>query len=193
MIPDSPYAFAFRGLLTEEALDKAGRRALALDQIEALAEIQAAIPLADLEPQKVMAAQRMAVVYTGIAALENSMRKFVGDVLLETVGADWWTSGVSKAIQERSEGRIKKEEKLRYHGARGGAPIDYADFGDLAKIIQQNWSHFEDYMPSSEWAAQISNVIENSRNIIMHSGTLDQIDIERVGMNIRDWVKQVGA
>jgi hypothetical protein len=35
--------------------------------------------------------------------------------------------------------------------------------------------------------------LERSRNVIMHSGDLDQQDVERIGIHIRDWVKQVGA
>jgi hypothetical protein len=34
---------------------------------------------------------------------------------------------------------------------------------------------------------------KHSRNVIMHSGMLDLEDIERLGMNLHDWVKQVGA
>ena len=44
-----------------------------------------------------------------------------------------------------------------------------------------------------DWAAAIFDVIERSRNVIMHSGVLDKEDIQRLGINIRDWIKQVGA
>lgn len=30
------------------------------------------------------------------------------------------------------------------------------------------------------------------RNIVMHGGVLAKEDIERVGMNIRDWIRQTG-
>jgi hypothetical protein len=46
---------------------------------------------------------------------------------------------------------------------------------------------------SVEWVKAVFEAIERSRNVIMHSGTLGREDIERVGMNIRDWVRQVGA
>lgn len=35
--------------------------------------------------------------------------------------------------------------------------------------------------------------IEKSRNVIMHSGVLDDFDIARVGMNIRDWLHQINV
>jgi len=34
--------------------------------------------------------------------------------------------------------------------------------------------------------------LERSRNIIMHGGVISREDIERIGMNIRDWVRQIG-
>jgi len=34
--------------------------------------------------------------------------------------------------------------------------------------------------------------LETSRNIIMHGGILELEDVERIGMNIRDWIKQAG-
>jgi hypothetical protein len=44
-----------------------------------------------------------------------------------------------------------------------------------------------------EWATSIFASIERSRNVIMHSGVLDIEDVERLGINIRDWIKQVGS
>lgn len=45
---------------------------------------------------------------------------------------------------------------------------------------------------SIDWARQIIQTIERSRNVIMHSGELGRKDIERIGTNIRDWISQVG-
>ena len=51
---------------------------------------------------------------------------------------------------------------------------------------------FEDFVYSIEWASSIFDTISKSRNVIMHSGELSKEDIERIGIHIRDWVKQVG-
>jgi hypothetical protein len=80
-----------------------------------------------------------------------------------------------------------------FGSTNGDAPINYTDLKNLANIIRANQEHFEDFLPSAEWASAIFDAIERSRNVIMHSGTLDLEDVERLGMNIRDWVKQVGA
>ena len=52
---------------------------------------------------------------------------------------------------------------------------------------------FEVHIVSLEWAKQIFTTLEKSRNVIMHSGELGERDIERIGINIRDWISQVGA
>lgn len=60
-------------------------------------------------------------------------------------------------------------------------------------IIRANWEPLEAHIPTPEWAGSIFDAVERSRNVIMHSGTVDDEDIARVGITIRDWVKQVGA
>lgn len=57
----------------------------------------------------------------------------------------------------------------------------------------ENWPRLEPYIGSIEWAASIFDVVERSRNVIMHSGVLEKEDIQRLGINIRDWIKQVGV
>jgi len=100
---------------------------------------------------------------------------------------------VSKGLRADAEKRKKDEDQIRWHGARGNSMIFYTQIGDLPTIIQKNLEFFEDYIESVEWARQIFKALERSRNVIMHSGELSMNDIERVAMNIRDWVRQVGG
>lgn len=58
--------------------------------------------------------------------------------------------------------------------------------------MSQNYDLFEVHIVSIDWARQIFQTIERSRNVIMHSGELGRRDIERIGTNIRDWINQVG-
>ena len=186
------YEFAFRGFLAEEALDKAGRLhpnvAGALDE-----EIAQRLAVDLLDEGFLTGARRMAVVYMAISAFENSVRKLITTILLEKVGENWWDQCVSAGIRKKVENRQKEEEKIKWHSQRGASSITYTDLGDLGNIIRNSWEHFEPHVPSIEWANGVLDTIERSRNVIMHSGYLDRVDIERVGMNIRDWVKQVGA
>lgn len=186
------YTFVFRGVLTEEALDRAGRisKHLSSDLDKKTAE-RLSINL--LDEDLVSHAKKMATVYTAIAVFENSVRAFISKKLLEEVGDGWLDSAVSEKIRNRAESRREEENKIKWHAQRGDSLINYIEFGDLASIINQNWVLFEDHLQSLDWVRQIFNTLERSRNVIMHSGELGNEDIERIGSCIRDWVKQVGA
>jgi Swt1-like HEPN len=187
------YEFAFRGLLAEEALDRAGRPSrIGSGMFDA--DVAERLSLDVLDEQHVAAAKLMAAVYVAVAAFENGARQLVTTVLRESVGDDWWENAVSAGIQKSCKTRQDDEAKHRFHTQRGDAPINYTDLVQLGNIIRQNPEHFvPDFLPSVEWADAIFDAIERSRNVIMHSGTLDAEDVARLGMNLRDWVKQVGA
>lgn len=186
------YDFVFRGQLAEQALDAAGRQSRRLADF-AEAETARMLSLDLLAPQDVADASAMANVYVAIAAFENSVRTLIADVLLEQIGEDWWEKGVSEKIRGRAETKRAEEERVRWHVQRGVDPINYTQMPDLANIIRQNWPHFQPHIPSIEWADSLFDVIERSRNVIMHSGMLSRPDVERLGIFIRDWIKQVGA
>jgi thymidylate synthase len=155
--------------------------------------IAGAFPFDLLDDSFVEQAGKMATVYIAIAAFENVARKFVQDRLLEQHGADWWDKNISQEVRQNAEKRKADEAQHRYHGSRGTSMIFYTKMGDLPTIIQKNWADFEGYIPSVEWARQLFGAVERSRNVIMHSGDLSMNDIQRVGMNIRDWLQQVGG
>lgn len=186
------YDFVMRGLLTEEALDRAGRLSPNLSGIDDV-EIGASLSIDLLDEERVIQAKQMAVVYTAIAALENSVRDLITKVLLAEVGDEWWKQSVSEKVRKSAETRMAEEERARWHQRRGAQPLDYTNMSDLLSIIRSTWPKLEPYVGSIEWAQSIFDVVERSRNVIMHSGTLDKEDIQRLGINIRDWVKQVGV
>ena len=189
---DRLYSFIMRGELTKVALEKtdvvgkhSSSEILAQEYIKCLS-------LNLLDDENVNAAKLMATVYTSISAFENTVRQFVVKVLLEHKGENWWENCVSEKIRKMAETRKKEEEKIRWHTPRGDSMINYVEFGDLASIMQQNYELFEIHIISIDWARQIFQTLERSRNVIMHSGELGRRDIERIGTNIRDWISQVG-
>ena len=190
--PDRVYDFVFKGLLTEEALDRAGRQSRNLGEL-ADVEIAKTLSIDLLDDELVANAKSMAVVYAATAAFENAVRGLIKNILLENVGENWWADAVSEKVRKRAETRKEEEKKIKWHTQRGDDPIYYTTMGDLGNIIRANFEKFEPYIHSAEWAAGVFDVVERSRNVIMHSGTLGNEDIERLGINIRDWIKQVGA
>ena len=152
------------------------------------------VALGLLDEDEVANANRMAPVYVAIAAFENSVRSLVAQRLVERVGANWWaTINLSTDIKNRSESRQKEEEKIRWHQSRGLGPIYFTELRDLTSIIKGNWPHFEDLLHDADWVNHVIKTLERSRNVIMHSGQLSMDDIERVGVTIRDWLRQVGG
>lgn len=188
--PDGIYDFAFRGLMADQAIDAAGRSHRSLPGIDE--DVAATVSLSLLDDRFVTEARRMATVSTAIAAFENTVRDLVRRVLLEHPGADWWES-VSASIRAKAKKRQADEAQHRFHTQRGEDPVSFIDFRDLLNVMRANEAAFAPFWPSPEWARSVFDAVERSRNVIMHSGTLDQEDIERVGVMIRDWIRQVGG
>ncbi|MGJ0390534.1 Swt1 family HEPN domain-containing protein [Microbacterium sp. CGR1] len=188
---DRLYNFVYRGMLTEEALDAAGRPGRTVFSATE-ADIERALSLELFDPDMLDAARLMSVLYAAIAAFEHSVRKFVSRVLIDAFAEDWWDEGVSKKIREFAESRKNDEEKTKWHGVRGENLLSYTELGHLPNIMQQNWELFEPYVRRLDWATSIFGTIERSRNVIMHSGNLEMPDVERIGILMRDWNKQVG-
>ena len=134
----------------------------------------------------------MSAVYIAIASFENSVRKLILDVMLEEFGEGWWDQKVSSDIQKRAQKKIDDEKQIRWHTPRGLSPIYFTELKDLTSIINANFTAFEDTLADPEWVRHTIRSLERSRNVIMHSGELSIADIERVGMTIRDWIRQVG-
>jgi hypothetical protein len=193
MNADQLYSFTFRGLLTQEALDKTQAQSRLPMSAFVDEEIAKSLSLDVLDREIVARSRRMAVVYTAISAFENYVRDFVSKVFLEEVGENWWEEKVPEGIRSKAKSRHEEESKVRWHSPRGDEPLNYTDFGELISIIIQNWELFEVYLQSQEWMKHILKTLERSRNVIMHSGELENEDIERIGSCIRDWLKQVGA
>ena len=185
------YEFVYRGILADEALDKAGRPSRSSVSVT-LSDISDAMSLGSFDPEYLESAQRMAVVYTAIAAFENSVRRFISKILLDSHGDNWWEECVSEKIRKFAESRRDEEQKTKWHGVRGDNLLSYTELAQLSNIVQQSWQDFEPYIRRLDWASSIFSGIERSRNVIMHSGELEMEDIERVGILIRDWIKQVG-
>ncbi|MGZ5599978.1 MAG: Swt1 family HEPN domain-containing protein [Methylobacter sp.] len=185
------YSFVYRGVLTEEALDRVGRQRRNHLGAEEARTIQKSLSYDFIDTDFLNEAQRMSFVYAAIHAFENTVRAVVTKAMSEKHGEIWWEK-VPERIRKSSKTRMEEDAKFRWHGARGANEINYCDFSDLSSMIVTNWEVFEDLLGNMEWAKATLNTLEKSRNIVMHGGSLSKEDIERIGMNIRDWIRQAG-
>lgn len=188
---DNLYSFVYRGVLAEEALDRVGRNRRKHFGAEEAREMHKTLCYDLLEQEALADAQRMSTVYAAIYAFENIVRHLVATAMVDHHGENWW-SNVPERIRKSVTTKMSEDAKFRWHGARGASEMNYCDFGDLSSIIVTNWAAFEDLLANMEWAKAILSTLEKSRNTTMHGGVLAKEDIERIGMNIRDWIRQTG-
>lgn len=137
-------------------------------------------------------AKKMSSVFTAFFCVENSARELIAERLLSRKGSEWWNAAVPGKIKTAVEKLREKEAANRYHTARSSSLIGYTLFGHLAQIIIANWEDFSDLMPDQAWIMSRFNDLEMSRNVIMHTGTLPQIEVDRIESILRDWNRQVG-
>ena len=188
---DDLYTFVYKGVLTDESLDKSGRKRRHSLGPEEAERLRADLSYEMLDNELLSQAERMSIIYTSIHAFENMVRDFVKKAMAEKHKESWWAK-VPDKINKKVKNRMVEDAKFRWHGTRGGTEIEYCDFGDLSSIIVTNWNIFEEILVDMEWVKSILSILERSRNIVMHGGILVRQDIERIGSNIRDWVRQVG-
>lgn len=190
---DRLYSFVMRGELAKVSLSytEALSRHHTSDII--VQDYIKSLSLDLLDDEYINTSKLMATIYIAISAFENTIREFVVKILIENKGENWWKDCVSDKIRKKAETRKEQEDKVRWHTQRGDSLINYTEFGDLASIMNNNLELFSDHIVSIEWARNIIATVERSRNVIMHSGELSARDIERIGINIRDWISQVGA
>ncbi len=187
---DDTYRFVFQGQLTDAALDRAGRKKRHDLSFDA-ETLRKTLGVDVLDTEFVASAERMSLVYVTVAAFENSARELVTRVLLEAEGEEWWDKCVSERIRSDAKKRMEAEQQVRWHVQRGGSPIKFTMLPNLANIIANNLDKFEPYLPDIEWVKSVFEVVERSRNVIMHSGVLSDRDMARLGSLIRDWNSQV--
>jgi hypothetical protein len=186
------YSFVYQGQLTEAALDRAGRKRRH-DLAREAEELRNLLGINLLDVEQVDRAETMSFVYITVAAFENSVREMIARVLIEALGADWWESSVPDRVRTAAKGRMEAEEKVRWHVQRGEDPINYTMLPNLVNIIENNFSYFEPYLHNMAWVKSVFEVVERSRNVIMHSGSLSERDMARLGSLIRDWNAQVSV
>ena len=184
------YSFIFRGVLAQTSI--AEQRHSLQHPSNDVRDNEARLPLGLMDEDIVLQARRMAVIYTAIAAFENSARQFIKKRLIEEK-QDNWADAIPNERRKKSEIRRDEENKIRWHARRGDSILEYTEIEDLSAIITTNQDIFVPIVVSVEWSKNIFNTVARSRNIIMHSGTLESEDVERLAMAIRDWLNQIGG
>ncbi|GLR92691.1 hypothetical protein IVB40_34965 [Bradyrhizobium sp. 40] len=183
--------FVFNGLLLEQSFKELEAAGIAVHPVTDKKIAERAEKL-DFSPRMTAEAAKMASVFALFFCVENSCRELVTERLLERHGIDWWETCVPTKIKTAVQSLKEAEEHHRYHTTRSSESIGYTTFGNLAQVVIARWQDFEDLFPDQAWIVSRFKDMEMSRNIIMHTGILAPIEIDRVESIARDWVRQVG-
>lgn len=181
----------FNGILLEDSFERLERDGISIKRGHNVIPVER-LDESDFSPTIIHRANKMASVYIVFFCIENSVRELITDRLAERKGVDWWETCVPKKIKDSVQSLKEKEEINRYHAQRSSSTIGYTMLGNLSQIIINNWDDFSDLFPSQAWINARFTDLEMSRNIIMHTGILPDIEIERIESICRDWIRQVG-
>ncbi|HBY23442.1 MAG: Swt1 family HEPN domain-containing protein [Propionibacteriaceae bacterium] len=182
----------FKGLAVEDLLDGLEADGISVRAAEDPGAVQRVLPIEDFSLDVRRAALQAMPSYLALFCLENSIRELVAERLAEAHGAGWWESAASTNLKKKVADRQALEGVKRWHMRRGASEIYYTDFGDLTSLIRNNWGSFEDLFPDQNWVMTRLDELEATRNIVAHSNTLDDRELQRLRLHMRDWILQVG-
>ena len=86
----------------------------------------------------------------------------------------------------------QKKEKDTPMSIRSDDPLTYTNFGELIDILNVSWSDFSDTLRSQKAAQQILSQFNLVRNVIAHSAELNEDEILRFQLLIKDWFRISG-
>ncbi len=181
----------FKALLLEDTLDKLQDRGISVrENLRQPALTQ--LYIQDFSLTIRFQATQMQHVYEAFFCLKNAVRELIVQHLSERHGANWWELRIPVKIKADVKKLKEKEKRNKYYAQRSATSIGYTMFGNLAQIIISNWNDFSDLFPNQAWITARFDDLEMSRNIIMHTNLLPDIEIDRIKSIVKDWLTQVG-
>lgn len=183
--------FIFNALLLQDSFKSLEKDGITITKSEDIASISRVIEV-DFSPKVWADATKMSSVYTALYCIENTIRNFIVERLSDRHGIDWWNISVPSKIKDDVRKLKEKESKNKYYSNRSDSEIGYTMLGNLAQIIINNWEDFSDIIPNQAWLTSRMDDLEMSRNVIMHTGVLPQVEIERIESIVRDLLRQIG-
>ncbi len=135
-------------------------------------------------------AERMAEFYKIFYILENDIRNLVEETLNDTLGEGWWDAAVPQAVRDSVKRNVERESDEGLI-ARSDRQIDYTNFGELGEIIKANWNSFAGIFANTTITG-VQRVIKKlnlARGPIAHCNLLDEDEVVRLKLTVRDWYK----
>lgn len=179
--------FAMRNLLLESDLEKIENSGINIDHTKSIERAEL-VDTELFEFEIVQSAKRMADFYVLYYAFENTVRSLISGVLSEKYGINWWETTVPEGVKNNVKDKQVKE-KDTVMSIRSDDPLSYTNFGELIDILNKNWSDFSDSIRSQKAMQQILGQFNLIRNTIAHSCELNEDEILRLKLLIKDWLR----
>lgn len=101
-------------------------------------------------------------------------------------GDNWW-DGIDEHVKRNVDNNLDYELDTT-HTKRSYKKIDYTTFGDLRKIINQNWSAFESsFTRNRNSVNEVLIDLNRIRVSIAHCTPLAKKEVTRFGLRLDDW------
>jgi len=179
--------FAMKNLLLEGELGKLEESGIELGHMQTI-ERDELVDTDLFEHEILRKAKKMADFYILYFSLENSVRKLITDVLTEKHGVEWWEKRVPSGIKENVK-KLQKEERDTAMSIRSEDKMAYTSFGELIDIFNANWNDFAEILRSRKSVQDTLSQFKNIRNVIAHSCELNDDEILRFKLLIKDWLR----
>lgn len=179
--------FAFKNLMLETDLIKLEESGIDIQHIDTIS--QKDIVDTELFEHEILAsARKMARFYVYYYAFENSIRSLISGRLEEKHGINWWELKAPPGVKKNVSDNQAKERDTAM-AIRSEDPLSYTNFGELIDIITFNWDDFSDTIRSKKSMESVVSQFSKIRNVIAHSCELEEDDIFRLMLLIKDWFR----
>lgn len=135
-------------------------------------------------------AKEMSKHYEILYSLEKTMRNIVLEVMANKYGFDWWENKVSIEIKKKVNYN-RQIELNTGHTQLSENEIDYTTFGDLRQIIESNWNDFSLKFKNKYAFNRIMYTLNQLRGPIAHSNYLNEDEVIRLNLTLKDWFRLV--
>jgi len=137
-------------------------------------------------------AELMSRQYVVLYCLERSLRMLIERQLRERYGPGWWAASVPKVVQDEAD-RNRARERDAGVTPRSDRPLDYATLGQLGEILAANWPDFRGAFKSQKVVQRVLPLLNTLRGPIAHNSPLPEDEITRLGLAVRDWLRNLSA
>lgn len=179
--------FAFKNLMLETDLANLEKSGIDIQHIDTI-QTNDIVDTDYFEHNILTSARKMARFYVYYYAFENSIRSLISGRLEEKYGINWWSLKAPPSVKNNVEDNQKKEKETAM-AIRSEDPLFYTNFGELIDIINYNWDDFADTIRSKKAMESVISQFGKIRNVIAHSCELEDDDILRLKLLVKDWFR----